>query len=307
MTATEKTAITYKSVTKTYGGTNAVNNIDMILKKGELTALLGENGAGKTTSISLALGLIEPSVGEVTIAGNKAGSLEARRNIGAMLQTGELPNQLTAAEHIRLFSGYYINPVPLDELVEMLDLSSFLNQRYSVLSGGQKRRVQMALALCGNADFIILDEPTVGLDIETRHSVWKAIRACLKRGQGVVLTTHYLEEADALADRVLVMVDGNIVADGTPAEIKALSAEKVMELQTDAPIKLLEAQEGVQSVKIAGQQVRITASHVEPCLEFLFKNGYEVSDLMVSSVGLEAAFLDITHRSKQNNKLEEAA
>ncbi|UTW59246.1 ABC transporter ATP-binding protein [Kordiimonas sp. SCSIO 12603] len=307
MTATLEQTISYKNLTKTYGDKRAVDGLDVSFQKGELTALLGENGAGKTTSISLALGLVEPTEGNVTILGHKAGSIEARRAVGAMLQSAELPNLLTAEEHIKLFSSYYPNPVPIEELVEMLQLTPFLKQRYGGLSGGQKRRVQLALALCGNADFVILDEPTVGLDIETRHTLWQAVRACVARGQGVILTTHYLEEADALADRIVVMADGQLVADGTPAEIKALSAEKVIELQTNASADLIKTLPGVHSVVETGQTIKISVREAEPCLAYLFKEGFEVKDLKVSQVGLESAFLDITNKNKQSGSIGEAA
>jgi len=290
--------IRFEHVSKRYGTKNAVGGLDLTIQQARLTALLGENGAGKTTSISMALGLVKPTEGFVSVMGERAGSRAARQHVGAMLQSAELPEQLTTAEHIRLFQSYYPAPVSLEELVDTVGLSEILNTRYGVLSGGQKRRVQLALALCGNADFILLDEPTTGLDVEARHTFWGVIRSLVKAGRGVVLTTHYLEEADALADRILVMADGQIIADGTPAEIKSKAGGKIIDLRTDAPKAQLMALPGVEEISQVGDRYQITSRAAEETLRALFAAGVEVSDLSVSRAGLEAAFIGLTRRGE---------
>jgi ABC-2 type transport system ATP-binding protein len=298
--------INFSGVSKQYGGKLAVDQLDLTIAGGQLTALLGENGAGKTTSVSMALGLVKPSEGQVTVSGELAGSMPARRRVGAMLQSAELPEQLTPAEHIKLFQTYYANPVSFDELVETIGLQEILNTRYGVLSGGQKRRVQLALALCGNADFILLDEPTVGLDIDARHTFWDVIRRLVDAGRGVVLTTHYLEEADALADRILVMAEGHIIADGAPAEIKALTGGKIIELRTDAADEVLRNLTGVEAISQVGDRKQITTHMAEETLRALFANGCTVEDISVNRAGLEAAFLGLTNQNKQE-KMGDAA
>jgi len=290
--------IEFKAVSKQYGSTRAVDGLNLEVAAGKLTALLGENGAGKTTSVSMALGLVKPTSGVVSVAGDAAGSMAARRRLGAMLQAAELPEQLTAAEHIRLFQTYYVNPLPFDELVETIGLAGVLNQRYGTMSGGQKRRVQLALALCGNADFILLDEPTVGLDVDARHMFWQVIRQLVALGRGVILTTHYLEEADALADRILVMAEGRIIADGSTADIKALTGGKIIELRTDAAEDRLLALPGAEDVKRVGDRIHITTSNAENTLRALFTSGAAVEDISVERAGLEAAFLGLTSSNK---------
>jgi len=294
--------IEFKAASKRYGNNLAVDGLNLEVAAGKLTALLGENGAGKTTSVSMALGLVKPTSGMVSVAGDAAGSMAARRRLGAMLQSAELPEQLTAAEHIRLFQTYYVNPVPFDELVETIGLAGVLNQRYGTMSGGQKRRVQLALALCGNADFILLDEPTVGLDVDARHMFWQVIRALVAGGRGVVLTTHYLEEADALADRILVMAQGRIIADGSPADIKALAGGKIIELRTDAPDDQLRALPGVEGTARVGERMRLTTTNAEGTLRALFANGCSVEDISVERAGLEAAFLGLTDKNREQGE-----
>lgn len=294
----------FAGVSKRYGTTTAVDRLDLSLSRGQVTAFLGENGAGKTTSISMALGLVRPTEGTVTIGGAPAGSLQARRRIGAMLQSAELPDQLTVAEHVRLFQTYYPAPMAFDRLVDLVGLAGMLGKRYGVLSGGQRRRVQLALALCGDGDLIVLDEPTVGLDVDARHMFWRVIRTLVSEDKSILLTTHYLEEADALADRVLVMSGGRIIADGTPSDIKALAGGKLIECRTDAPAHILADLPGVERVDYVGGHFRLTTSQAEETLRSLFATGHAVEDISVSRAGLEAAFMSIT---RSNNRAGEAA
>lgn len=290
-------AIHYESVRKQYGSKTAVAGLSLNLEAGKLTALLGENGAGKTTAVSMALGLVKPTSGTVMVAEEEAGSFAARSQVGAMLQSAELPEQLTVEEHIKLFQTYYAAPMPFSQLVKMLALNDILKSRYQILSGGQKRRTQLALAICGNPRFILLDEPTVGLDVDTRHMFWAVIRSLVTGGTGVLLTTHYLEEADALADRILVMAEGSIIADGTPADIKALSGGKLIELRTDATDRQLMALPGVESVSAVGDRTQIVSHQAEATLKALFDCGCQVDDISVMRAGLETAFLNLTRKA----------
>jgi len=208
------------NVTKRFGSTTALDGITFSIEPGELVALLGPNGAGKTTAVRLLLGLCTPDSGTARVFGANPRDAANRVRTGAMLQVARVPETLRVREHLELFSSYYPDPMALDEVVAAAGLEGIENKNFGDLSGGQKQRLLFGLAICGNPDFIALDEPTVGLDVEARRALWKQIRAFVARGKSVLLTTHYLDEADALADRVIVVDRGRIAAEGSPSEIK---------------------------------------------------------------------------------------
>ena len=211
-------------VVKRYDATTALNGLDLTIRPGELLSLLGANGAGKTTAVRLLLGLARPTSGEVRVFGQDPRDTASRTRVGAMLQVARLPETLRVREHIALFSSYYPDPMPMSEVIEVAGLQGLEKRKYGQLSGGQQKRTLFALAICGNPDLLILDEPTTGLDVEARRGLWKQIRAFIARGRSVLLTTHYLGEAEALADRVVVINKGVVVAEGTPREIKGDAA-----------------------------------------------------------------------------------
>src|SRR6266704_767948 len=226
MQSNESTVASLAGVTKKYTKITALRDVSLNVRAGELLAVLGPNGAGKTTAVRLLLGLTKPGSGLATVFGHDPRNASARGRIGAMLQVAKVPETLKIKEHINLFRSYYANPLSLQSTLEAAGLEGMENRLFGALSGGQKQRVLFALAICGNPDLLFLDEPTVGLDVEARHLLWQEIRNLLQRGKTVVLTTHYLEEADALADRVAVINKGSIIAEGTPAEIKSRTAGK---------------------------------------------------------------------------------
>jgi ABC-2 type transport system ATP-binding protein len=209
-----------RTVTKNYGPVSALRGIDLTINPGEVVSLLGPNGAGKTTAVRILLGLTEPGSGTATIFGHPPGSRAARLRRGAQLQVARVPETLRVREHVELFSSYYDRPLPLAETLAAAGLEEIQNKLYGELSGGQKQRLLFALAICGNPGLLLLDEPTVGLDVEARRALWSRIRAFVQRGGAVLLTTHYLDEADALSNRIAVIHRGRIVAEGSPAEIK---------------------------------------------------------------------------------------
>src|SRR5690348_6580911 len=205
-----------RGVTKTYGQVTALRDIHFSVRAGELVALLGPNGAGKTTAVKLLLGLVSPTSGQASIFGADPRNPASRMRTGAMLQIGKVPETLRVREHIDLFSSYYPNPLPISQSLAIAGLDGVKDRKFGDLSGGQRQRVLFALAICGNPDLLFLDEPTVGMDVEARRALWEQIRNLIGRGKTVLLTTHYLHEADALADRVVVINKGSIIAEGTP-------------------------------------------------------------------------------------------
>ena len=226
----------FTHVKKSYGMVEALRGLDLTIRPGELVALLGANGAGKTTAVRALLGLSKPTSGEVRVFGGDPREARFRTRIGALLQVARVPETLRVREHIHLFSSYYPNPRPIDEVIEAAGLQGLEKRQFGQLSGGQQKRVLFALALCGNPDLLVLDEPTTGLDVEARRALWRQIRAFIAGGRSVLLTTHYLAEAEALANRVVVIHKGVVMAEGTPQEIKGEAATL-----EDAFIDLLEA------------------------------------------------------------------
>src|SRR5713226_1365618 len=225
-----------EGVNKNYGDVRALRGVDFRVRAGEVVALLGPNGAGKTTAVKLLLGLIQPNSGRARVFGGDPTNPENRMRTGAMLQVGRVPETLRVREHIDLFSSYYEKPMPMAEVLAAAGLEKLSDRKFGDLSGGQRQRVLFALAICGNPDLLFLDEPTVGLDVEARRALWEEIRRLVARGKTVLLTTHYLEEADALADRIAVINQGEIIAEGTPATIKAQTSGKRIRFLTSLSV-----------------------------------------------------------------------
>ena len=283
-----------RGVTKRYGAVTALKDVTLGLEQGRVTAILGPNGAGKTTAVKLLLGLTQPTAGEARLFGREPRSLEARQRTGVMLQISKVPETLTVREHIHLFSSYYPAPMPIDGALAAADLTAVSDRRFGSLSGGQRQRVQFALAICGNPALLFLDEPTVGMDVEVRRTFWQQIRLLTSRGCTIVLTTHYLEEADALADRVVMLSGGVIVADGTPHDVKARAASRRIRCITSLSVAEVMSLAAVQSVRQDGAAVEILTSEAERVVRELFSRDHAIAGLEVGGAGLEDAFLTLT-------------
>jgi len=287
-------------VNKNYGAVRALNGVDFRVRAGEVVALLGPNGAGKTTAVKLLLGLLQPNAGKARVFGGDPTNPENRMRTGAMLQVGRVPETLRVREHIDLFSTYYEKPMGLADVLSVAGLENLKNRKFGDLSGGQKQRVLFALAICGDPDLLFLDEPTVGLDVEARRMLWDQIRQLVRRGKTVLLTTHYLQEADALADRVAVINKGEIIAEGTPAAIKAQTAGKKIRCITSVSLSELRRITGVTEVREDREAVEIHTAEAEPVLRELLARDSALSGLEVTSAGLEEAFLALTREAAKN-------
>ena len=289
-----------EAVNKNYGSVRALRGVDFRVRAGELVALLGPNGAGKTTAVKLLLGLMQPNSGRARVFGGDPTNPENRTRTGAMLQVGRVPETLRVGEHIDLFSSYYEKPMSAAEVLAALGLEKLRDRKFGDLSGGQRQRVLFALAICGDPDLLFLDEPTVGLDVEARRMVWDEIRKMIARGKTVLLTTHYLQEADALADRVAVIHQGEIIAEGTPSEIKAKTAGKRIRCVSSLGIDILRQIPGVTEVKEDREAVEIHAVEAEPVVRELLARDAHLCGLEITSAGLEEAFLALTHDTARN-------
>jgi len=292
-----------QGASKTFGPVHALRNLNFSIHAGELVALLGPNGAGKTTAVKLFLGLAQPTSGTVNVLGRNPIHSESRTRTGAMLQVAKVPETLKVREHIDLFSSYYPHPLGAAQLFSIAGLHEIKDRPFGELSGGQKQRVLFALAICGDPDILFLDEPTVGLDVEARRLLWEQIRKLIDRGKTVLLTTHYLEEADALADRVAVINHGEIIAEGTPAEIKAKTCGRRIRCVTTLDIETVRAFAGVADVHADRTRLEIRVAEAEPVLRELLLRDPAIHGIEVLSAGLEDAFLALTRKEDASSKL----
>ena len=279
---------------KSHGKIQALDNIDLELYPREVMALLGPNGAGKTTLVNLLLGLASPDSGEVAVFGRDPREIAVRSRVGAMLQVSGVPPTLKVREHLELGSAYYPRPFPLPELLRLAGLEALAERQYGQLSGGQKQRVLFALAVCGRPSLLFLDEPTVGLDVESRRALWAAIEQLVDGGATILLTTHYLEEAERLAHRVAVLDRGRIVALGSPAEIKGKVAGRKILCRTRLSLAEIAALPGAgAAVQVAGR-VEIAGVDTENLLRALLARDPDLAELEVRPLGLEEALQSLT-------------
>jgi ABC-2 type transport system ATP-binding protein len=291
-------------VAKRYGSVTALDGVDLVLQRGELLAVLGPNGAGKSTSIGLLLGLIRPDGGRAELFGMDPQQIDARRRIGVMLQSAMLPPTLRVGELLRLVASYYPHPRPLKESATLAGIDDLLNRPYGKLSGGQQRRVQFALALCGRPELVFLDEPTVGMDIDARRKLWSAMRNLVAEGCSVVLTTHYLEEAEALAQRVVVMAKGRVLSEGSVDALRAQVPLARIRCVTDLDAALISAWPSVASAEREGARLHISTGAPENVLRRLLEADISLSELEVQRAGLAEAFTELT---RETNAEQEAA
>lgn len=277
--------------TKRYGALTALNDVTVELQPGQTLALLGPNGAGKTTAIRALLSVIAPDSGTAMLFGQSPRVAANRTHVGAMLQVSGVPATLSVSEHVRLFASYYPHPLPLAETLAIAGLRGLEKRLYGELSGGQKQRVAFALAICGDPDALVLDEPTSALDVESRLALWAQIRNYVARGRSVLLTTHDLAEADALADRIVVLLGGRIVAAGSAAAIKSRAGGATVRCTTGLDDERLRAITGIDAIRRVDDVVRLTTHVPDAVVRMLYVTDPTFTLLDVADTPLEEAFL----------------
>jgi ABC-2 type transport system ATP-binding protein len=291
--------VSFAGVNKTFltpaGPVHAVRALDLRIARGETVALLGPNGAGKSTTIEMLLGLAQPDAGVVQVMGTTPADAIRAGGIGAMLQTGAELSHLTVRELIDMMGSLYPQPLSVDETLAIAGITDLANRKTTKLSGGQSQRVRFAVAMVSDPELIVLDEPTVGMDVESRHQFWETMRGYAARGKTVIFATHYLDEADANADRIVLMARGSIVADGSPRELKAMTGGRIIRATlVGARPEILRALAGVTDIDIGGDIIELTCANSDHAIRALLDACPEVHDIEITGAGLEAVFLELT-------------
>lgn len=291
-------AVSLRGLTRSFGSNRAVRGLDLEIEQGSTVALLGPNGAGKSTTISMLLGLLEPDRGEVRILGRSPRRAVAEGLIGAMQQDAGLMQGVRVGELLEMVRHLYRRPLPMLELVQSAGLESLLGRRADRLSGGQAQRLRFAMALAGDPAVIILDEPTSAMDVDARHAFWRRMERLAEAKRTILFATHHLEEADAAADRVLVVARGRVIADGSPAQIKGRLGQRRIRLTTAEAPERLECLDGVGRVERGGRQATLYTVDADATLRDLVARGLRWRDIEIGGIDLEDAFMSLTGETR---------
>ena len=295
-------AIELNGVHKSFGSVAAVNGIDLTVAPGGIVAFLGPNGAGKTSAIDVILGLSRPTSGHVSVYGMHPRQAISRGLVSAVMQTGGLLKDLTVAETARYTASLFAHAEPVDEVLKRAGIAAIADRMVGKCSGGEQQRLRFAMALLSDPELLILDEPTTGMDVEGRRSFWAAIQCDAELGRTVLFATHYLQEADAYADRIILLRHGQVVADGTAAEVKALAAGRTVRATlAGADEAALRAIPGTDSVEVRGETVLIHSTDSDTVARYLLAVT-AARDLEITAPGLEAAFIALTSDDNSSSK-----
>jgi len=294
--------VSFQHVSKHYGSLKAVDGLTLDLRAGETVGLLGPNGAGKSTSLDMLLALRKPTSGRIRMFGGDPYHAVKSGRVGAMLQSGGLMPEVTVRELVALVTRLHPRPEPVDTTLERAGIARFADQRVDRLSGGQTQRVRFALAICGRSELIVLDEPTAAMDVETRRLFWDSMKVEVAEGRTLLFATHYLEEADQAADRILVINRGRLLADGTPAEIKERAGARRISFRLDRVDEpFLLGLPALVNLEVRRDVVQIQSSDSDATLYAVLDAGLRPSEIEVTSLGLEQAFLAITAEDDRAN------
>jgi ABC-2 type transport system ATP-binding protein len=292
-------AVELNGVTKTYGSTRALDGLTVALPRGEMVAFLGPNGAGKTTAISTMLGFVRPDQGAASLFGRAPGDAVRRGMVGAMFQGGGLMPGVRVGELLRMMAGLFPRPLPYARVIELAQLDGLESHPIRQLSGGELQRVRFGVSIIGDPELLLLDEPTAAMDVEARRKFWIAMTEEVKEGRTVIFSTHYLEEADLYADRVLVIGSGRLLADGSPASIKANLGRKVVRFTSPGVDEgSLTSIPGVDGVQVFRGQIELQTINAEATLRTILASEIEIADLEITVMGLEAAFVALTESAQ---------
>ncbi|MGW7575331.1 ABC transporter ATP-binding protein [Streptomyces sp. NPDC054765] len=308
-TADRAPVVSFRQVSKSYGAVRAVADLNLELSPGETVALLGPNGAGKSSTLDLLLGLRSADSGSVTLFGTTPQRAIGQGRVGAMLQSGGLMDGVKVRELVKLARDLHPRGYPVDQILAAAQITDIADRLVDKLSGGQEQRVRFALATAGAGDLIVLDEPTTGMDVSARQTFWAAMRRQAQEGRTVLFATHYLEEADEIADRVIVLHRGRVLADGTAAEIKARAGARRVTFELDEPIdrEALHGLPSLTSLEVSGRTVRIQSHDADATVHALYGLGCYPHHLEVSGLGLEQAFIALTTASDATSATAEEA
>jgi ABC-2 type transport system ATP-binding protein len=294
-------AVSFEQVSKHYGDVRAVRELTLEIPRGRAIAFLGPNGAGKSTSIEMLLGLRKASSGRVEVFGKTPRQAMVAGNVGAMLQSGGLPQDVTVREVLELMGKLHPRPLAVDEVMRRANIADLADRRADKLSGGQTQRVRFAIAIAGDSDLIVLDEPTTGMDVENRQIFWASMKSEAERGKTILFATHYLEEADHIADQVIVINKGRLLANGTVADIKAMAGfQRVAFRLPGVTREQLIDLPGLVSVDVLGDRVQIQTSDSDKTFYSLLDQGLRPMELEITALGLEQAFVAITERDNED-------
>ncbi|MGW2979496.1 ABC transporter ATP-binding protein [Streptomyces humidus] len=312
MTTQTAPVVDFDQVSRNFGNVRAVDGLTLSLRPGETVALLGPNGAGKSTTLDLLLGLKQPDSGAVRVFGGTAREAIVAGRVGAMLQSGGLMDEVTVAELVGLACALHPRPYKTSDVMARAGIAQIASRKVNKLSGGQAQRVRFALATAGDSDLIVLDEPTTGMDVTARQSFWATMREQADQGRTVLFATHYLEEADAIADRVLVLHRGRLLADGTAAEIKARAGARRIsfDLEGETDERALRELPFLTALTVSrndsaagsGHTVRIQSADADATVHALYGLGLYPRNLEVAGLGLEQAFVAITAAEEAKTK-----
>jgi len=293
-TPTTAYAIELDGVTRRYGSVTAVDDLSLRIRPGEIVAFLGPNGAGKTTTIDMILGLSKPTLGSVSVLGMRPRTAIAKGLVSAVMQTGGLLKDLTVRETVAYTASLFASTQSIDDVLAQAGIDGIADRKVGKCSGGEQQRLRFAMALLPDPALLLLDEPTTGMDVEGRRTFWSAIRADAERGRTVLFATHYLEEADQYADRIVLISNGRVVADGTGAEIKALASGRTLRATLPyADRAALAALGGVESIEVRGDSVIVHAKDSDAVARYLLTET-TARDVEIAAKGLEEAFLSLT-------------